>query len=168
MEPQRISGFSKFATAWITANPGATANDAYEAAKFHFDREGIPLSAADDPRSSLVCTLHKYYRKYGLSRVKGRDGRYRYYPSGAEPRADGESMNTNKTNMEQEVAQEAGADPENQMRIDLSNRSGCCVKLSVDDCAKVQALVTLGKYADEHAAHQDLVKRGLESVLATL
>jgi hypothetical protein len=49
-----------------------------------------------------------------------------------------------------------------------SSGDGCCIMLSNADLERINALVTLGKYANEHEAHRDLVKQGLEAMVKSL
>ena len=44
----------------------------------------------------------------------------------------------------------------------------CCIESSSHQASKIRALVDLGLYPSEHDAHGDLVKKGLESILAKL
>ena len=72
---QRITGFSRAAKVYVERNPGRTAKEVVD----YVLRSGEASSAAQDPRGSLVATLHKHHRQLGLDRRQV-NGSYRYYP----------------------------------------------------------------------------------------
>lgn len=138
--PKRVPGFMALARQIVTQTPGLTAQEVVEMAK----RTGRVLSAAANPDGSLVATLHKHHSQFGLERRSDPGGRFRYYPKG--------------------IGQ---APPTPTGQVSTAN-GGCCIGLSSEDLRRVRALVALGRYADEHDAHRDLVKKGLEEILSRL
>ena len=124
----------------ITQTPGLTAQEVVEKAK----RTGKVISAAANPDASLVGTLHKVHNSFGLERRIDASGRFRYYTKG--------------------ISQT----PPTPSVKDSTSNGGCCITLSPEDVRRVRALVDLGRYDSEHDAHRDLVKKGLEELLARL
>ena len=130
----------KLARQIVTQTPGLTAQEVVERAK----RTGQVISAAKNPDASLVGTLHKVHKQFGMERRVDDSGRFRYYPKGISQAAPTPSVK------------------------DSASNGGCCITLLPEDVRRVRALVELGRYDSEHDAHRDLVKKGLEELLARL
>ena len=153
--PRRISGFMDIARETIHKKPGLTAKDVYLLAERSSEETGRPISAAANPEASLVATLHKYHREHGLERRVGKGGVYRYYPKGQAPIEPWED-----TSKGSEVTIPPKTQEHHQQSV-----AGCCIELPSQDFERIKALVVLGKYANEHEAHSDLVKKGLDVIL---
>ena len=76
---RRIRGFSHAAGQYIETHPGKTAQEVVD----YLLKSGEARSAAQDPRGSLVATLHKHHRQIGVDRRRA-NGVYRYYPRNSE------------------------------------------------------------------------------------
>lgn len=164
-EPKRITGFMAFAREIIKDEPGLTAQEVYGWVEQYESDEGVKLSASPNPKQSLISTLHKTYRDFGLERRKGKDGKNRFFPAG-HPEAEQPPFRLPSLVLADSMVEPPGEKPTKD-GTDHSN-DDCCITLPKAESEKIRALVTLGKYTDEHAAYQDLVRRGLEAVLATL
>ncbi len=162
--PKRITGFMAFARDMVHDTPGLTAQEVYSLAMKYSEEMGVRLSAAANPEASLVATLHKGHSDYGLERRRGRDGKLRFYPEGKAPYEDppiysppGRSYSERPLIIDHEPSEK-----------DLDCEGRCCIELSFEDTKRIRALVDLGKYSNEHYAHSDLVKKGLEVVLGSI
>lgn len=164
MEMQkRITGFMPMAKELITESPGLTAQEVYTRVAKLAEESGQRISASANPKGSLIPTLNKVYEDYGIERIRGKDGKYRFYLKGQNPSDDIVNYPSPGRNASE---QPAIAEPV-PLEDDFSLSSDtCCIKLDPRDSAKVRALVTLGWYSNEHAAHAELIKKGLETVLA--
>ena len=162
--PKRVIGFMAFAKDLISSERGLTAKEVYSQAKQYSADMDIPISASATPEASLVATLHKTHRDYGLERKRGKDGRYRFYLKGyASPEDPVNYPSPNRLVSEKPVIAE-----QKPTEDGIPSNAGCCIELPSQDLERIRAFVVLGKYANEHEAHCDLVKRGLEAVLAKL
>ena len=79
-EPQRVTGFMPLAREVVTNEPGLTAKEVYSRVDRLATFQEIPISAAADPKVSLIGTLHKVYGDFGMKKHPGKDGIYRFYP----------------------------------------------------------------------------------------
>ncbi len=178
----------------IEAQPGLTAQGIVSLALQRSELEGFPLSAAANPESSLTATLHKCHEDFYIERKRERDGRYRFYPEGVrvplpptdfgapsepsrpvgpefvEPRIDypGELKSTKTLPGNHLESIPATVSAQTPTEGDRSGNGECCIELPAHQASKIRALVDLGLYPSEHDAHGDLVKKGLESILAKL
>ena len=167
MEGQkRTTGFMAMATEVVNATPGLKANEVYDRTAEIADSRGRSISSASDPRASLVATLHKVYASYGLERRKDKYGDFRFYPIKQDLSSDiVRSSLTNPLVNEQSMMI---VEKETIQHIPPYDNSGCCINLSTDDSKRIRALVDLGRYSNEHEAHNALVKEGLQSFLSKL
>ena len=168
-EPKRITGFMILAKDIINEEPGLTAQEVYSRAK---RRSVDPLSASANPESSLVATLHKTYEDHGLERCND-GGRFRYYPKGQgpyitieyPPSSAGERNTYEEGRQPKQQVSGLGGSPQSTYSED---DGGCCIELPFGDRSKIRALVDLGLYTNEHKAHSDLAKKGLEAFVARI
>ncbi len=65
----------------IYRTPGLTAKEVYEAVSMLAESRSIVISAAKYPEGSLLGTLNKVHKDFGITRRKGMDRVYRYYPA---------------------------------------------------------------------------------------
>ena len=163
--PKRVTGFMPLAKEVLDAEPGLTAQEIFPRVVQLAERRGIQISAASDPQASLVATLHKVYRDFGLVRVADKARRYRYYPEDQAPH-DTTLVVPRLHDIVKEQPQVMVVDP--PKGDSPSTGPGCCIHLSTADSKRIRALVDLGRYSNEHEAHSDLVKKGLESFLSKL
>ena len=190
--PRRITGFMPLAKSIIAANPGLAAHEVVSMALGYSDEEGIPISAAANPRASLTATLHKSHEDYGLERERGADGTFRYYLKGHGPedpityrfptvsnsavssdypapstdrRGDYDGQNPQTEEVPGTFTPSVSSQT-HSTRGGLWSDEGCCIELPDELISKVRALVELGKYSNEQEAHSDLVREGLRAVLA--
>ena len=161
--PKRITGFMAFARDMINDTPGLTAQEVYSLAMQYSEEMGVRLSAAANPEASLVATLHKGHSDYGLERRRGKDGKLRFYPEGQAPGEDLANQPLPRPAQQQSPTVEWHSSQEI-----APCKDGCCIELLSDDSMAIKLLVTRGLYPDEHAAHRDLVKKGLEVVFGKL
>ena len=202
-EPRRITGFMALAEDIICDRPGLTAQEIVSLAEEHSVNRGIPLSAAANPSASLTATLHKCHADYGIERMRGRDGRYRFYtdkvripvtPSPVGPSHEPnshvgselvEALSANGSTGSIRIDRHIGSEsreiplekPLGEVEFSQAHPADkhlggsdekCCIELPSNQASKIKALVDLGLYPSEHDAHGDLVKKGLEAVLANL
>lgn len=176
-QPKRVTGFMPFAKELVYECPGLTAQEIYSAAVEYFDDQGKPLSAAQNPETSLVCTLHKSYQDYGLMRVKTAGRNYRFYPEGSVPEESARNGSSLPRDSHESVPAARTEIPAPPLTVSNPMETGpieevqpltdfCYPGLTPGEQEKVKALVTLGRYANEQEAFGDLVRRGLETVLA--
>ena len=170
-DPKRITGFMAFAKDLITDEPGLTAQEVYVQAARYSEDTGVSLSAAGNPQGSLVATLHKSHRDYGLERRPGRDGKNRFYLAGQESLVDPATSRPSAPdgqNAEHDPI-EMGASMQHQYNGENHRWDGrCCIDIRPQDMSRIKALVALGLYPNEHQAHRELVEKGLEVVVAKL
>ena len=180
--PKRITGFMPLARNIVLKFPGLKAQEVYQMVMA--EHPGEVLSASANPEGSLVATLHKHHRQYGLERRRDSTGRYRYYPRGtsqaipALPEEEEFFMEEGEGLLGQTLikkADQVGAKPQGTSQAPrppavaaTSTNGNCCLSLSPQDMKKMRALVDLGRYRDEHEACRDLIKKGLEAVLAKI
>ena len=191
---RRITGFMPLARSIIEANPGLAAHEVVSLALRYSGKEGIPISAAANPRASLTATLHKSRKDFGLERERGADGTFRYYLKGHGPadpitysfptESSGPVSSDRPKPSTDHRGDSVGEDLQTEEALGtftpsvstqahstigrLRSDEGCCTKLPDELASKVRALVELGKYSNEHEAHSDLVREGLRAVLARL
>ena len=173
VQPKRITGFMVFASELIADSPGLTAQEVFEAYDDYCAEEGIPMSAAADKKGSLVCTLHKCHKDFGLQRIKRQGRNYRFYPEGPIAAEGDKSLprpDLSQIRQDREADSIAHEPPvsSNHQPIEEANPDSlsCGFDLPLEDQGRITALVVLGYYSNEREAYNDLVKRGLESVLA--
>lgn len=164
-EPRRITGFMPMAKGIIIENPGLTAQEIFRIALRRSESMGIKLSAAANPESSLIATLHKCHQDFDIERVRQRDGKLRFYDKSLRMSVPPDVVVPISTlgSLGNSDAVEGGK-KENAMEACIK----CCIGLPDHLNSKVRALVDLGLYSDEHEAHTRLVERGLEAVLTKL
>ena len=170
-EPKRITGFMAFAKDLITDQPGLTAQEVYFQAALYSEDTGISLSAAGNPQGSLVATLHKSHRDHGLERRPGRDGKNRFYLAGQESFVDPATSrpSTPAGQSAEHAPIEMGASMQHQYDGENHQWDGrCCIHIRPQEMSRIKALVDLGLFPNEHQAHRELVKKGLEVVVAKL
>ncbi len=183
-EAKRITGFMPMAKDIIAKHPGLTAEEVYHRVAKYAEDAGVPISASPNPKGSLVPTLNKVYRDYGLERRKGNDRKFRFYLKGQEP--SDVPVNDQRTNysvdeqppLVDQKPHEGYFPPHNSgddAVEDISHSTqtflvegSCCLRLAEDERKKIRALVDLKEYPDEHEAHSGLVKLGLETFLSRL
>lgn len=152
--PKRITGFMPIVAEIIVPNyPGLTAQEIYAWAEQYAVDNDLRISASATPESSLVATLHKCHKDFGLERRRGMDGRYRYYTS------------PDSTASEPVLPT---VEHRRSVEVDFAGDRECCIEIPPAEKSKIQALVDLDVYANKHEAHRELVKKGLDSVLARL
>ncbi len=138
--PKRVTGFMQLAKEVIIGSPGLTAQEVYQKVRNVAKTRGVALSAATNPESSLVATLHKHHRQYDLERSK-QAGHYRFFPKQVTPTPHSPLQPVN---------------------------DDCCLDLSLEDTKRIKALVELGRYANKHDAYRGLIKTGLDTLLSKL
>ena len=183
-ESKRITGFMPMARDIIAKQPGLTAQEVYHQVAKYAEDVGLRISASPNPKGSLVPTLNKVYRDYGLERRKGNDRKFRFYLKGQEP--SDVPVNDHRTNrsLDEQSPIADWKPPEDYFPVHNSDdhvvenishsaqtflgEGPCCLALPDDDTKRIRALVNLGKYGDEHEAHLDLLRRGLRALDADI
>jgi len=137
--PKRIVGFMDLARRIVSQTPDLTAQEIYKRAKDVAEKQNKKISAAKSPQGSLVATLHKHHKQYGLERRRvGRE--FHYFVEGFRH-------------------SHAGS-------VTMSDNS--CLVLSAEVNARVEALVSLGRFPNKEEAQRDLISIGLDTLLAKL
>ncbi len=164
--PKRITGFMPWAKQTIMDEPGLTAQEIYSRVDKQARQKNIRLSASSTPEASLVATLHKTHREYGLKRERGRDGKLRYYLEGQE--VPDKPVPTAVIARPVGLVEQPPHDAMSRRLNVAANDGNCCIDLPPKDQALLEALVDRGKYADLHEAHCRLVSKGLDALLSNL
>lgn len=139
--PRRIVGFMALAREIVFQTPGLTAQEIYRQAADIAKLQSKVLSAAESPQASLVATLHKHHRKFGLERKKvGRE--YQYYSVISELR---DVADTNSDTLGKDWL----ALPEELEKW-------------------IDALVNLGRFPNRQTAQKELIAIGAQTLIAKI
>ncbi len=182
--PKRVTGFMPLAKWVVGETPGLTAKEVYDRVVQLSKDERIEISAASNPQASLVATLSKVHQDFGMERRRGRDGKYRFYQMNHQASDDlgrypearltaGNQPPAVERNPTEDCLPVGNTGDQRDEAVSHSTQTflvegSCCLRLSEEERKKIRALVDLDRYRDEHQAHSDLVKLGLEAVLSRL